>query len=232
MGGGSNQVTIDELAISQGGVFTSKQASFLNIPRYSLSYAASTGHIQRICHGAYRLGSSIDDGNDELRGIWMLTKPEVAAIDRLKTFDGIAICGSTAAAIHGIGDFFLTPYQIAVPQRFNSRKSGVKYVPKTILEEDVTWSKGLPVTKLERTLSDLLEMHEDESLVANALVDAIDMYGATTFNFDALTKLIGDDKITELLTAAGITGSRTLELIRLDALGHVSLKRKQSDDSL
>lgn len=44
---------IDELASSQAGVFTSKQAEAFGIPRYTLSYAAKTGHIERICHGAY-----------------------------------------------------------------------------------------------------------------------------------------------------------------------------------
>ena len=49
----SNKGLIDELASSQAGVFTSKQATAFGIPRYALSSAAKTGHIERICHGAY-----------------------------------------------------------------------------------------------------------------------------------------------------------------------------------
>ena len=49
----SNKNLIDELASSQAGVFTSKQAEAFGIPRYALSYAAKAGRIERICHGAY-----------------------------------------------------------------------------------------------------------------------------------------------------------------------------------
>ena len=55
----SNKDLIADLASSQVGVFTSKQTEAFGIPRYGLSYAAKTGHIERICHGAYRFGLSL-----------------------------------------------------------------------------------------------------------------------------------------------------------------------------
>ena len=53
MSNASNKDLIDELASSQAGVFTSKQAAAFGIPRYAISYAAKAGRIERICHGAY-----------------------------------------------------------------------------------------------------------------------------------------------------------------------------------
>lgn len=217
---------IEELAASQNGVFTAAQAESFGIPRYALSYAAKAGRIERICHGAYRLKSSIDEGRDELAAIWMLTNPGAFAHDRIANHDGIIVCATTAAALHGIGDFFLSPYQIAVPKRFNSRNKIASYTVLKIPEEDITWLHGLPVTTIERTIKDLAESDEDQSLVADALIDAIDSYGSTSFNIDRLEKIIGKEALQDILNRAEIGEGNLFELIRTDSLGHVAIKRR------
>lgn len=222
----NNKDLIDELASSQAGVFTSKQAEAFGIPRYALSYAAKAGHIERICHGAYHLGSSLDPGYDELAGLWMLTRPGAFAHDRMRSYDGVVVCGTTAAAMHGIGDFFLSPYHIAVPRRFNSRGGLARYPVMTVPAEDVTWLHGLPVTTVERTLGDLVAANEDISLVANALVDAIDAFGATSFSIDRLESMLGEKAFGRLLDAVDIGAEGQFELIRTDSVGHVALRRK------
>lgn len=217
---------IEELAASQNGVFTAGQAETFGVPRYALSHAAKAGRIERICHGAYRLRSSIDEGRDELTAIWMLTNPGAFTHDRIRDYDGIAICTTTAAALHGIGDFFLSPYQIAVPKRFNSRNKTANYIVLQIPKEDITWLHGLPVTTIERTIRDLVKTNEDQSLVANALVDAIDSYGSTSFSIDRLEEILGKEALRGIFDPAGIGEGASLELLRTDSLGHVALKRR------
>ncbi|MEF2845320.1 MAG: type IV toxin-antitoxin system AbiEi family antitoxin domain-containing protein [Eggerthellaceae bacterium] len=97
----NNISIIEELASSQNGVFTAAQAKAFGIPRYALSYATKTGRIESICHGAYRLRSSIDEGYDELVAILMLTNPGAFTHDRIRNYDGVAVCGTTAPALHG-----------------------------------------------------------------------------------------------------------------------------------
>ena len=80
----SNRAGIEDLAISEGGVFTTAQAARLGIPRDALSYAARSGRIERVAQGAYRLASVADDGLDELRAIWKLTAPPAFSHERAK----------------------------------------------------------------------------------------------------------------------------------------------------
>lgn len=156
----------------------------------------------------------------------MLTNPDAFTHDRIGNYDGIAICGTTAAALHNIGNFFLSPYQIAVPKRFNSRSKMANYIVRQIPIEDITWLYGLPATTVERTIKDLMEMDEDRSLVANALVGAIDSYGSTSFNIDKLEKMLGKDALQDILGSAEIGKGSSLELIRIGSLGHVALRRR------
>ena len=62
-----NIAAIEELASSEGGIFTSRQAARAGIPRYALSHAAKSGRIERLRHGAYRLSSLPSTAVDELK---------------------------------------------------------------------------------------------------------------------------------------------------------------------
>ena len=219
-----NIALIEELASSQGGVFTSAQADAFGVPRYALSYAAKAGRIERLFQGAYRLAASPDDGYAELAALWMLTKPAAFPHERMHSFDGVAACGETAAAVLEIGDYHLTPYQIAVPKRFNSRIRDARFAVSKVDAADVTWTHGFPVTRPERTVADLVGMGGDPSLAADAFVDAVDRYGTGSFDIRRLEALLGSARFEELLADAGV--GDWLELVETDPLGHVALKRK------
>lgn len=217
---------IEELAITEGGIFTSAQAARMGIPRYALSQAAAAGRIDRIYHGAYRLSSSASSELDHLRAAYKLTVPHAFSHERMGAFDGVAICGRTAAYLFNIGDMHPTPWQIGVPKRFNSRMEGVQFRMMQLVEDDVIWFEGLPVTRIEPTIKRLIEDHEEESLVADAFIDAVRRYGATTFDMDRLEHELGRKTTESLLTAAGIHDDGPYELLPIDALGHVALRER------
>ena len=222
----SNRAAIEDLALSEGGVFTTAQAIRLHIPRDALSYAARAGRIERIEHGAYRLAASEDDGLDELRAYWKLTVPSAFTHERSarEEWDGIAVCGPTAAHILEIGDFYAAPYHIAAPRRINSRKKDVRFVRLDIPREDVIWRAGLPVTRPEATLAFLARGFEDPSLVADAFVDAVRRHGSTSFDINKLKRLLGDGPYARLIEDAGITsGGESRKLVDLDEFGHVAI---------
>ena len=180
---------IAELSESEG-VFTTAQAARMGIPRDALHDAAKAGRVERIMRGAYRLIGSGSRETDELAAAWKLTDASRFTHERAQpgAWDGIAIGGATAASILGIGDFFLSPYRIFALKRINSRSKAVRFGVRRIERDDVTFEYDAPVTRPERTVFDLILDHEDCSLVAGALRDAVS--GAFRFDFDRLRELL------------------------------------------
>lgn len=184
----SNHIAaLNELSASEV-VFTTAQAARLGITRNALSQAVTSGRAERIVHGAYRLAGSQGDFTDELAAIWKLTNPAAFTHERMQVgaWDGIAIGGSTAASLQNLGDFYLSPYRIYTPRRINSRMKSASFAIRRVDPDDVSWIKGLPVTRPERTLVDLCLDNEEWSLVE----DSFNSEG--NLDYDRLVKIIAD----------------------------------------
>lgn len=177
---------LNELSASEG-VFTTAQAARLGIPRNVLSKACESGKLVRVSHGAYRMAGTPASQLDDLAAAWKLTAPSKMSYERTPphAWDGVAVAGSTAASILGIGDFYASPYRILAPKRINSRNPDVKFGVRRIARDDVSFEFGVPVTRLERTLLDLVLDGEEPSLVEKALEDA----RKRGLNEDALARL-------------------------------------------
>lgn len=198
---------ISELSESEG-VFTTAQAARMGIPRDALHDAAESGRVERILRGAYRMVGSGFVQTDELAAIWKLTAPGMFTHERMRAdaWDGVVIGGSTAASLQGFGDFYLSPYRIYAPRRINSRNKGASHAMRIVAREDVSFATGLPVTRPERTIFDLVADHEDMSLVADALGDAIrtdaDFNAAKLF--ELLVAKYGEARADNILTELGL----------------------------
>ncbi len=164
---------INELSASER-VFTTAQAERLGVSRDALAKACASGSLVRIAHGAYRMAGVPPTELDELIAVWKLTKPAFFFHERASRefWDGIAVAGHTAASILGIGDFYLSPYRLVAPRRMRSNALSATFATRRVEQEDVSFSEGLPVTRPERTLVDLVLDDEDPSLVADALEGA------------------------------------------------------------
>ncbi len=165
---------LDELSASEG-VFTTAQAERLGIPRNVIAKACEAGRLVRIAHGAYRMAGVPASPLDDLAALWKLTDPAKMTHERMQAgaWDGIAIAGSTAASILGIGDFYLSPYRILSPKRINSRNAESRFGVRNVSRDDASFVEGLPVTGIERTLVDLVLDGEEPSLVEDAFADAL-----------------------------------------------------------
>lgn len=180
---------IAELSESEG-VFTTAQAARMGIPRDALHDAVESGRLERVVRGAYRMvgfGSSL---TDELAAIWKLTAPAKFSHERMRVadWDGIAVGGFTASALLGIGDLQLSPYRLYAPRRINTRNPSASFVRREVARDEVTFDSGLPVTRPERTVFDLVVDDEDLSLVADALSDASRRY--SDFDYGRLQRLL------------------------------------------
>ena len=188
----SDHITaMNELSSSEG-VFTTAQAQRLGIPRDALAHACAAGRAERICRGAYRLAGTQSRETDALAAIWKLTDPARFTWERQAEWDGVAVGGSTAASLQGIGDFFASPYRIYALRRINSRLEAVAFAVRAINAEDVSWEQGLPLTRPERTLIDLCLDSEDPSLIADAYRGARD-FG---LDYERLGKLVRETSAT------------------------------------
>ncbi|MFC5370448.1 type IV toxin-antitoxin system AbiEi family antitoxin domain-containing protein [Arcanobacterium bovis] len=190
--GNSNHVkTITHLSESEG-VFTTAQAERMGIPRDALHDAVEAHLIVRIMRGAYRMVGSGFSYTDELAAVWKLTAPEKFTHERMGVaeWDGIAVGGSTASSLLEIGDLHLSPYRLYTPKRINTRKLTVSFAKRAVPRSDVMFVQGLPVTRPERTVFDLVVDDEDLSLVADVLRDA--SYVNRDFDFNKLLNLLKD----------------------------------------
>lgn len=168
----TNHIAImNELSASEG-VFTAAQAKRLGVTDNALSKAVSSGRAERVLHGAYRLAGAQSRMSDELAAVWKLTCPARFTGERAAEWDGIAVGGTTAAALLGIGDFHLSPYRVFAPRRINSRIGSAWFGKRAIDRRDIRWIEGLPVTSRERTIVDLCLDAEDASLISDAFDDA------------------------------------------------------------
>lgn len=160
-----------ELAESER-VLTTAQAARLGVPRDALHDAYESGRLERVAHGAYRLVGSGTSEVDELLALWKLTAPAKFTHERIPEWDGVCVGGTSAAYLDGMGDFYLSPYRMFSRRRINSRRPGVRFGVRRIDRDDVSFDRGFPVTRPERTIVDLVLDREDPSLVAGALKDA------------------------------------------------------------
>jgi hypothetical protein len=148
-------------------VFTAAQAVRFGITRNALSNAVSSGRLERIARGAYRMSGVPASQSDELLAVWKLTDPAAYSHERVSVWDGIAVGGSTASRLLGMGDFFLSPYRIYTRRRFNSRLRMALFTVRAIDAED-------------------------PSLVEGALADAL-RSGSRPFDVGRLERLVGDN---------------------------------------
>jgi hypothetical protein len=186
----SNHVKkIAQLSESEG-VFTTAQAARMGIPRDALHDAVESGRLVRIMQGAYRMVGSGPSYTDGLAATWKLTAPSRFTHERMRAseWDGIAVGGSTASALLGVGDLHLSPYRIYAPRRINSRNPSASFAKRDVPRDDVTFETGLPVTRPERTVFDLVADDVDLSLVADVLGDASRKY--PDFDYGKLAQLL------------------------------------------
>lgn len=166
--------------------------------------------------GAYRMVGSGANDHDELAAIWKLTAPSLLYPERRgENWDGIVVGGSSASALLEIGDLHLSPYQLYTPRRINSRNPRARFTVRSIDRRDTTIAHGIPVTRPERTIVDLLLDNEDFSLVADVMRDA--WMKSRSFNIDrvkthflhAFPKRKALDLFTLILDDAGLNEEGT-----------------------
>ena len=185
-----NMTELENLAVSQWGLFTTAQAQELGVRRNQVSRMVNSGKIEPIGYGAYRFATGEETSSTGVKAAWLSVYPKELAFERLKKrpLDAI-VSDRTAAAMHGVGDFYASPYTFAVNRRKQTNREDMRYLQRPVDEVDVVFIDELPVTSIERTVYDLIKSHEDPDLVDKFMSDASRKKGHI-FNRDRLSQLL------------------------------------------
>ncbi|WIB65532.1 type IV toxin-antitoxin system AbiEi family antitoxin domain-containing protein [Curtobacterium sp. MCBD17_040] len=165
------EAAVSNLTAEQWGLLTARQAANCGISRVELTRLTQAGRLERLSQGVYRLTGTPASAFDDLHAAWLAAEPGTPASARSNT-DVIA-GGATAAWLHRIGDLQPSPYTFFSNRRRQTKRDDVRFRQRDVDPIDVTTVEGIPTTTVTRTLADLVLDHEDDSLTADVLRDAV-----------------------------------------------------------
>jgi hypothetical protein len=177
---------LGDLTAGQWGMVTTAQATARGISRLQLSRLVEDGQLERVQHGIYRDMGAPYEQFEGVKAAWLSINPKLTARERIQSKPSDAVVsGSAASHLLGLGDLVPEPYQFTVPARRQTQRDSLTFRIRKLPATSVTIREGLPVTTAEQTIADLVEDHQDLSLVGDVLADA------ETVNVDALVALLG-----------------------------------------
>ncbi|MBJ7321692.1 MAG: type IV toxin-antitoxin system AbiEi family antitoxin domain-containing protein [Rhodococcus sp.] len=162
-----------DLSSEQWGLFTMAQAKGLGFSAQQIARMAKSGTVERIRHGAYRVGGAPSVPSEQLRAAWMMIEPSVTVGERLRDESPAVVTHRSAAWLHGLGDVDADVMEFATAKRRQSRLPDVRYRVASYGRDAWTLADGLPVTTVLRTIVDLAAGHLDGGHLAGIVRDAV-----------------------------------------------------------
>jgi predicted transcriptional regulator of viral defense system len=148
-----NSQTLFEIAESQYGLFTAKQAIEAGFKKNNHPYHVRSGNWVREWHGIYRLVRFPQHKDSELV-LWLLWSH-----NRSGKPQGV-YSHETALRIFDLSDFMPAKLHLTVPKDFRKQPPKCLVLHNTeVPESDITVTEGLRVTTPLRTLLDLITTH-------------------------------------------------------------------------
>lgn len=168
----STVARLGSLAERRWGLFTTAQAGAAGVARKQLVRMASSGVIERVARGVYRMAGAPPRAHESIYATWLALGG--ATTPRTPTGIGSLVAGGvTAAVIHELGDFLPDRLDFIVPDRKATRLPDVRLRIRGLTPDEVIAVEGLPTLTAERTIIDLIEIGTDTSLVADVVRDAV-----------------------------------------------------------
>lgn len=174
MNGMSHRENLEHLAAGQWGMFTTGQAQSLGIQRNQCIRYLESGRVSRVRYGVYAFNSARNAEHEDIKAAWLSVYPKLTAQQRLGGGSPDAVvAGRTAATLLGCGDFYASPYTLIVRDRKQTNQDDLIYLQRSLNDADVAYVDGLPVTRPERIVADLIRADEDPDLVGAFMADVV-----------------------------------------------------------
>ena len=165
---------IRDIAESQWGLLTLRQAKDAGVGWRSVARLADAGLIERVAHGVYRIRGGAEPGHLAIRAAWLQLDPGPAAWERLDDPDVAVVSHTSAAALHGLGDLRADIHEFTLPLRRQTRRSDLRLHRGRVPAEQRLLVDGLPTTRPARLIGDLLGDNIDPNSVAQITVEVLD----------------------------------------------------------
>jgi hypothetical protein len=158
------------IAERHGGLIKTVEIKLAGVAADRIPSLVTAGVLVEVRREIYRLS-----GAPELEHVWILAAwlELDKARGRTSRETRPVAAGETAAVLHGIGDFMPVTHDFIVQSSPTKELSGVRLRVRDLLPGEVTWESWVPVLTVERTIADLVEIRTDESLVADAVRQAM-----------------------------------------------------------
>lgn len=143
--------SLTEVAASQGGYFTARQAEDVGYDAPHLTYHLSAGNFERAGRGLYRIPTLPLSEHDDLIRLWLWSR---GRDDQPRA----VVSHQTALALHDLAEFIPTTIHLTVPPGFRKRPpEGCVLHNGRIAPVETQSFDALPVTTPLRTLRDLAD---------------------------------------------------------------------------
>jgi len=146
-----------ELAEKQAGCFAAYQAREMDFTWERLSNNVKNGVFIRIARGIYRFTRFPRSPYQELFEAWLRT-------DQKGT-----ISHESALSLLELTDDMSEEVHLIVPRTSSRRRKGVRQHTNKITEDEITHVKGLPATKVDRTIADVAKSGLQEVRIKQAV---------------------------------------------------------------
>jgi predicted transcriptional regulator of viral defense system len=150
-----------EIAEEQGGYFTPRQAQSAGYNWERLSYYVKTGNFLRVAHGVYRLKHFPASPHESLFVAWLRTGPHSV------------ISHESALALYELSDVMPGEVHVIIPRTASRRRKGLRLHTNQLAADEISHYQGLPVTTVARTIADVAYTGLEETLVKQAIEDAL-----------------------------------------------------------
>lgn len=151
-----------QLAESQGGYFSARQARRAGLSRAVLAYHVKTGRLLRVSRGVYRLAEFPETPHADLIIAWLAAGEEAV------------VSHESALLLYGLTDLLPAEIHLTVPRTASRRLPGVRFHTAKLEPSEIARRHGLPVTALPRTLIDLIRSGVPQEWVMQAVRQAVE----------------------------------------------------------
>jgi len=156
-----------QIAESQAGYFTTKQAQEAGYSRERLSKLRARGQFKGIHYGVNRLTHFPETRFEDLH------------IASLRTGPHSVISHDSALAVYDLSDILPTQTHIIMPRTGSRRREGIQLHTHKLQEDEITQREGFRITTVERTIADVILSGASYQHIQQAIQEALQR-GLTT----------------------------------------------------
>jgi hypothetical protein len=164
-----------KLTRRQLGLVTRAQAGHAGVPDRELLRYLCARDLERVAHRVYRFRRDLDDLHQPLWAAWLQLDPASTAAERVAGpgVPDAVVSHESAADLYWIGNLYADIHTFTVSEPRTSSRGDVRLVAAPLGPDEWEVVDGLPVTRPQRIVADLLKDSHDGSHVGTVALDAL-----------------------------------------------------------